>query len=186
MITLVIGGPGSGKSIAAEEIVCKTKAENRYYLATMMVYDKDGADRIEKHRKQREGKGFITLELPYRIDRALGMMDKPQNSVVLLECISNLVGNEMYENAERSRLCKPDSLNEEAFVDEVMSDIKTLSKGVRDIVIVTNEYEPSDQTDEMTRIYIKLIDLINEKLIGSADSVVDVRKTDRGSKREDI
>ena len=51
---------------------------------------------------------------------------------------------------------------------------------------MTNEYEPSDQTDEMTRIYIKLIDLINEKLIGSADLVVDVRKTDRGSKREDF
>ncbi|MBP5744909.1 MAG: bifunctional adenosylcobinamide kinase/adenosylcobinamide-phosphate guanylyltransferase, partial [Lachnospiraceae bacterium] len=100
MITLVIGRPESGKSLIAEEIVCGLSCENRYYLATMLVYDESGKERIKKHRSQREGKDFVTLEVPYRIDRALNMIDRPKESVLLLECIANLVGNEMYENPE--------------------------------------------------------------------------------------
>ena len=178
MITLVIGRPDSGKSLIAENIACSSSGKKRYYLATMLIYDEAGKERIEKHRKQREGKGFITLEVPYRIDRALDMIDEPQESSVLLECIANLVGNEMYENIDRKELCKPDTCNRERFTDEIFNDIKKLSAKVRDLVIVTNEYRVCEESDEMTRLYIKLIDLLNEKLTKIADRIVDVRNED--------
>ena len=101
MVTLIIGGPNSGKSQLAEDLVVNSGIDRRYYLATMRVLDEAGEERIIKHRKQREGKGFITLEIPYAIDKAVSLMEEPESSIVLLECIANLVGNEMYDNPER-------------------------------------------------------------------------------------
>ena len=154
MITLVIGKPDSGKSLIAEDIMSKLSCDKKYYLATMLIYDEAGKDRIKKHRKQREGKGFITLEVPYRIDRALLMIDEPERSAVLLECIANLVGNEMYENPDRSILCKPDMPDKERFIEKIMGDIQKLSDKVKELVIVTNKYSMDENTDEMTRLYI--------------------------------
>ena len=176
MITLVIGRPESGKSLIAEEIVCSLSCENRYYLATMLVYDEAGKERTKKHRSQREGKDFVTLEVPYRIDRALNMIDRPKESVLLLECIANLVGNEMYENPERKKLCKPDINSMTGFTDEIFKDIDRLAKNVKDLVIVTNEYTADENSDEMTRLYIDLIDMINKKLLDYADRVVNVNE----------
>ena len=148
MIILVIGRPDSGKSLIAEDIVCGLSDKKRYYLATMLIYDKAGIERIKKHRSQREGKNFVTIEVPYRIDRALDMIDEPDNSAVLLECIANLVGNEM------------------------------LAGNVKDLVIVTNKYTKDENCDEMTRLYIDLIDMLNEKLMELADRIVDVGNED--------
>ena len=66
MITLVIGRPESGKSLIAEDIVCGLSCENRYYLATMLVYDEAGKERIKKHRSQREGKEGRAGPVPWR------------------------------------------------------------------------------------------------------------------------
>ena len=178
MIILVIGKPDSGKSLIAEDIVCGLSDKKRYYLATMLIYDKAGIERIKKHRSQREGKNFVTIEVPYRIDRALDMIDEPDNSAVLLECIANLVGNEMYENPDRNKLCKPDMDLMTGFTDEIFKDIEKLAKNVRDLVIVTNEYKPDENCDEMTRLYIDLIDMLNEKLMEFADRIVDVGNED--------
>ena len=101
MISLVVGGQNSGKSKFAEELAVKSGEGRLYYLATMKVCDEAGEERIRRHRKQREGKGFITIELQYGIDRAAEMMDEPAESVVLLECMANLVGNELYDNPYR-------------------------------------------------------------------------------------
>ncbi len=178
MITLVIGKPDSGKSLIAEDIMSKISCKEKYYLATMLIYDEAGKERIEKHRKLREGKNFVTLEVPYKIDRALDRIDEPESCAVLLECIANLVGNEMYENPDRAKLCKPDIPQKERFTDEIMGDIKKLSDKVKDLVIVTNRYSMDENSDEMTRLYIELIDLVNKKLIKCADRIVEVGNED--------
>ena len=61
----ITGGSGSGKSEYAEKRTIEA-AEKRglkpYYLATMKAYGEEEEKKIEKHRKMREGKGFITVE----------------------------------------------------------------------------------------------------------------------------
>ncbi|MBR3635743.1 MAG: bifunctional adenosylcobinamide kinase/adenosylcobinamide-phosphate guanylyltransferase [Lachnospiraceae bacterium] len=173
MIQLIIGTNSSGKSLEAERIACSFKASHRYYLATMLIYDDDGKERVKKHRRQRQGKGFETIEIPYAIDSALESMTETKDSVVLLECISNLVGNEMYENPQRKELCK---INPELFADSVANDVRKLSQGVRDIIIVTNEYAADDNSDEMTRLYIKLCHMVNERIKAFADEVLYIKK----------
>ena len=78
MTRLIIGEPDSGKSAAAEEMAMRCDTPRVYYLATMLVLDEDGRRRREKHRKQREGRGFLTLEIPYRVDRAIEQMETPE------------------------------------------------------------------------------------------------------------
>ena len=54
MITLVIGGSGSGKSAYAEQMAVKAAGKGSlYYVATMQVYDEEGKKKVERHQKMR-------------------------------------------------------------------------------------------------------------------------------------
>ena len=69
MITLVLGGSGSGKSAYAEHLL--DGKTNKYYIATMQVYDAEGEKKVARHRRLRAGKGFVTMEQP----RDIGEVD---------------------------------------------------------------------------------------------------------------
>lgn len=57
MVTLVLGGSGSGKSAIAESMLEEIKdVEVKYYLATMQVYDEDAQRKVNRHRELRRGK----------------------------------------------------------------------------------------------------------------------------------
>ena len=92
MLTLVLGGSASGKSEYAEQLVLEAGAGPRFYIATMEPYDEECLRRISRHRAMRASKGFETLECP----RGLAGLALPRPGVALLECMSNLVANEMF------------------------------------------------------------------------------------------
>ncbi|MCR4705596.1 MAG: bifunctional adenosylcobinamide kinase/adenosylcobinamide-phosphate guanylyltransferase [Lachnospiraceae bacterium] len=166
MIQLVIGGPDSGKSLLAEELTASVNAEHVYYIATMRVLDDDGRKRIQRHRAQRAGKGFITLEIETDIEKALRLMDMPLESVCLLECVANLVGNLLYGKTGRIT-----DQTDDAIIESVLSKIRHLSEGVRELVVVTSEYAPDDADDRETVRYKKLLHSVNERLSVLADRV---------------
>lgn len=92
MLILVTGGSGSGKSAFAEQKAVSLAAGGELvYLATMQVYGEEGKKKVERHRQLRRGKGFETIERPVRVDRA----EPGEDATVLLECMSNLMANEM-------------------------------------------------------------------------------------------
>ena len=63
MLIMVTGVSGSGKSEYAEQISCQLAKDNKkYYVATMYPYGEDGRSRVKKHKLQRDGKGFETIE----------------------------------------------------------------------------------------------------------------------------
>ena len=139
MITLIYGGSGSGKSGFAEDFVCKTNYKNRYYLATMASTDQESINRISRHRALREGKDFITLEYPMDIANAIQKL--APDSILLLECMSNLVANEMFSSDR--------SLTAIECADKILADIKILEANVEHIVIVTNNiFEDGNSYDE--------------------------------------
>ena len=161
MVHLIIGTPGSGKSELAEAIVsadCGDKT--KYYIAAMIPYGQEGSDRVAKHRRMRQGKGFITLEIPFDIDTA----PVTGNSIALLECVSNLVANELFERHTPAGRCE----------EKIISEIGRLAASVDDTVIVSNHFEISDDFDDETRDYSLLMDRINERLRALADEVTDL------------
>ena len=167
MITLIVGGSGSGKSAYAEDyMISHSEEKKKYYIATMQVYDAEGERKIERHRMLRSGKGFSTIEQSVDIEKAVEKMEAGKGTA-FLECISNLTANEMFAGEEPK--------TEEVVVEKIMKGIKTLSKELTHLVIVSNNvFEDGNVYDNTTMTYIRAMGRINEKLAGIADEVVEV------------
>lgn len=167
MMTLIIGGSGSGKSAFAEQyaISC-AKEKKKYYLATMKIYDEEGRKKVERHRMQRLGKGFQTIEQPTDIENAVREIQEDQ-VVVLLECISNLVANEMFSGAfpEKS----------DVVVQKVMDGMQSLKEQVDHLVIVTNNvFEDGTEYDPAIMEYLNTLGAVNRRLAAMSEKVVEV------------
>lgn len=162
-LILVTGGSGSGKSEYAEKLALELYKKNQkklFYLATMKSTDKECDTKIDIHRKRREKTAFETIEKPVRI----GEIAVSSGDVILLECISNLLANEMYSSEGRGQDCKTD----------IVSDIMELHEKC-DLVIVSNEVSYDGTTyDAFTVEYIKAITYINSEIAKEADRVYEV------------
>ena len=168
MKILVLGGSGSGKSAYAEQLVLKMGKKKRYYLATMQVFDEEGLKKIERHRILRKEKDFFTIEQPKDIGIiARYFEEKGKDAVVLLECVSNLVSNELFDEngiVESENLAK-----------KICTEIFELWERVDDFVIVSNNvFEDGVVYEDTTRRYIELLGTINATLAAKADQVIEV------------
>ena len=199
MITLITGGSGSGKSAYAEKYICHASNEKgckeKYYIATMQVFDDEGQRKIDRHRRLRAGKGFITIEQPRDIQDAVSKLQSENclktGRSALLECMSNLVANEMFPPVDASdtkeagvkkeALDEPDNMRdyENTLISrvskKVLKDVSILSENVAELVIVTNNvFEDGVCYDESTMNYIKAMGIVNRGLAAMAESVVEV------------
>lgn len=173
MVILVIGGSGSGKSSYAEKRIMDLYGRDDvehpvYYLATMKVYGEEGQKKVERHRKMRAGKGFITIEQTTDIHKSLEKINPEiREAGILLECMSNLVANEMFKDT---------TMREEAeVVEKVQREIDCLKAGVKHLVIVTNNvFEEGVCYDKDTMAYIRTLGKINQKLAVMAEEVWEV------------
>lgn len=169
MIILITGGSGSGKSAYAEEYITELSEDCRkYYIATMQVFDKEGQRKVLRHREMREGKGFWTIEQPADIEEAgQRLADCDEECTALLECMSNLVANEMFGKA----LPKKSGI----VTEKIIRGVEKLSGKFKHLVIVTNNvFEDGIVYDEATMEYIKAMGVINVRLAEMADKVIEV------------
>ena len=167
MITLVYGGSACGKSQYAEDTICRlSEGKSKYYIATMKVGDdEENIERVEKHREMRKEKGFTTIERQVDVDKALDEMADAKNA--LLECVSNLVANEMFFGGE--------IIGKEDTVKKVKDGLSKLAEGTEHLVIVTNNvFESDSDYDEITLSYMDALGEINTYLTTLADEVYEV------------
>lgn len=170
MIIVVKGTPDSGKSALAEKLCCELAGTmKKYYIATMVPYGEAGIERIRKHRKMREGKGFETIEKSDSLDRIEEAFFR-EECTCLLECVSNLVGNEMYAD-------KNHNLNDSELKSLIIESIKNLGSKVTNLVVVTNEFpKEMDGYDDETRRYVHITDIVNDELKKYGDKVYEYRE----------
>ena len=179
MISLIYGGSGSGKSEYAEGVVLTlSEPGSRYYVATMKAFGEEGRKRVERHRKLRSGKGFQTIECPVNIAGALEQIPDPSRATVLLECVSNLLANEMFDtgasDAESSGVQEPD-FADRPFADQILEGLSSLCSQVKHTVIVTNNiFEDGTSYDEWTVRYMQYLGEINCRIADMADQVTEV------------
>ena len=162
MLELVTGGSGSGKSAYAESRICEWNRQDPnplFYIATMYPYGEETEKKIERHRILRKGKGFETLEwyTGLKLHLEEGSL---QGSDVLLECMSNLVANEMY--MESGAGCHADQA--------ILEGIRELNQQCSNLVIVTNEVfsESVPDSPEMKE-YKRILGRINCEIAAMAD-----------------
>ncbi len=160
MLTLVIGGSGSGKSNFAEERIVSCHTGRRIYLATMLLRDHECEQRVLRHREMRAGKSFETIECP----RGLEHVSLPPASAVLLEDLSNLTANEFFSDSGASG----------AF-DRVINGIRHLNQTARALVIVSNElFSDGMDYDDVTTDYLHCLSALNVAIAAMSDHVYEV------------
>ncbi len=169
MIVLIIGEPNSGKSQKAEELATRLSGDGkRVYIATMIPFGEEGAKRVAKHRKMREGKGFITIEKPTDIRDIADAGDVSFEDTCLLECMSNLVGNEMHSPGSSP-------LSDELLIEKIVGDVSYLADKCRDLIIVSNRFPLEDTGyDDDTKRYVELTRAINDAISGMADKTINI------------
>ena len=163
MTVLVSGANGSGKSAYAEVLAARLSSGVLYYIATMQPYGEEGRERVEKHRKQREKFGFITLEKPFFVS------DFPYQPAasVLLEDVSNLLGNSLFDGKEN--ICR--NVNAD-ITDSVFADIKALCKKCKNAVLVSIGGLRGSEFDGETRVFTDALNRLNRRISDFADAVV--------------
>lgn len=174
MLYLITGGSGSGKSEYAEKLAVTMHqkglaAGGLFYIATMYPYDWECEERICKHQAMRKGKGFQTQECFVHLEQ----IHVGEKDVVLLECMSNLLANEMYQ--------KDGSLKERGKAADlqletaVLKPLLCLGQKAGCLVVVTNEvFSDGMQYEEGTEEYVRLLGKANTFLAQRADAVIEV------------
>lgn len=160
MTALITGGAASGKSEYAEWLLCSLCEGEKLYLATMLAQDGECRARVLRHRRQRAGKGFSTLECPVGLQSLI----IPAGSSVLLECLGNLAANELYA---------PGGSGDGA-LEAVCTGLRRLSGTANNLVIVSNEVFGAGERDPETRRYQHLLGEINRYAASLCDFVAEV------------
>lgn len=156
-LKVILGSNGSGKSLYAEDLAVNCGGI-RLYIATMVPKNQENRDRIEKHRLQRRGKEFLTIEEPL----SLSNIPVSKENVVLLEDVSNLVANRIF--GKDPGTYRP-----------VVEDILTMARRCRSLIAVSISGLNSEEYSGETADYIRTLNEVNEKLIHYAATAVEMR-----------
>lgn len=152
-ITFVLGGARSGKSRFAEGRA-KGFDGPKTYIATAEPFDEEMRQRIAKHREQRAGDGWATIEAP--LDPA--SVIRRAEGLVLLDCVTVWLGNLMHHEKD------------------IRAEVSGLADALKDsaarIVLVSNEVGLSIVPENaMARRFRDEQGLANQRLAEVADEV---------------
>ena len=164
MRVLITGGCKNGKSHYAQKLAKAQQQGLLYYVATMKPQDEEDAERIGRHRREREGWGFITVEQPADIEEILRNCDN--GASFLLDSLTALLANEMFG--------KDSGVKEEAG-EKVAGGLRQILKHINNIVIVS-DYIYSDALlyDKLTEAYRRSLAKIDRLVAANCDIVLEI------------
>lgn len=165
MRIFISGGCKNGKSYYAQRLAKTQAAENGqyYYIATMAPTDVEDDERIARHRRERDGWGFATIEQASGIDAVLDKCD-PHGSL-LLDSVTALLANEMF---------LPDGSVQTAAAEKITGGLLRVIAAFENIVIVS-DYIYSDAVlyDPMTEFYRQALAKIDRTAADACEIVLE-------------
>ena len=157
MLTLIIGAAGSGKSAFAEDFV-QSFPGRKLYIATMLPRGVDAELRISRHRIQRASRGFLTVECGLRLEE----LSIPQGANVLLEDLSNLLANELFEPQGRG-------------FEASAAGLRTLLRQCGNLTVVSNEvFSGGNRYAGDSDSFLRLLAAWNREIAKEADLVIEI------------
>ncbi|MEW4466212.1 bifunctional adenosylcobinamide kinase/adenosylcobinamide-phosphate guanylyltransferase [Parasphingorhabdus sp. JC815] len=96
-ITLILGGARSGKSRFAQQLA-EESSNKLIYIATAEAFDREMADRINRHKNDR-GPRWQTVEEATDIAAVIAAHSRPQVTI-LIDCLTLWLSNLMLEKAD--------------------------------------------------------------------------------------
>lgn len=172
MDIFVSGGCKNGKSYYAQKLardLSLGKGAPLYYLATMDAADEEDEERIRRHRREREGWGFKTIEKPRDLESCLDLVDP--KGVVLLDSVTALLANEMFPPEKEGDIWQPDL----SAPKRVERDLLSFAGSVGHTVFVSDYiYGESCRYGKLTEEYRKGLAFIDGALAKRCSRVVEV------------
>lgn len=162
---LITGGSKNGKSFYAQEILLKlADSQDKFYIATMQPCDQEDEQRIKRHREEREGYGFITLEQPRNVAKCIESFT--QDCSVLLDSTTALLSNEMF--------LQKGEINDFAWKN-IVQEILEIGKAAAHVVVVSDYiYSDAQRYDEYTEAYRRNLAAVDKALAKEFDVVCEV------------
>lgn len=155
MIALITGGAANGKSYFAENLA-RTLPGPSIYLNTMRPYSADSAQEAARHAPPAD---FVRIDCY----TALSELRLPLRGVIVLECLCNLLDNELFS----ARTPDP--------VASILRGIDALAEQCSDLLLVTNEIGCGCQEyTESTLHYLDTLGRLNRAAAARADVVLEI------------
>lgn len=162
MSTFISGGCKNGKSFYAQRIA-KEAGSPLYYIATMIPHDSEDDARILRHREERDGWGFETLECGTDILSCLDCADSKGS--FLLDSVTALLSNEMFA---------PDGFHADA-AEKISRELCEFVRQAPNTVLVSDFiYSDAALYDEWTEAYRSGLAYIDRALARACDRVIEV------------
>ena len=184
MITLFTGGTDSNRSIEAENFLQSLNGR-KYYLATMKTDGDSRKKKVERLRKRREDKGFVTIEQETAIVKAIDKikwMDmllggSDEDRILLIENIPYLAANELF--IDKNDNDGSDVVSVKEAESTILCGLALLQEFFKDIIVVTDP-EPNlsyygdgvTYTEEEIRMYSELMKELNTAFSSYAGEII--------------
>ena len=135
-----------------------------YYIATMSPSDAEDDERIARHRSDRDGQGFTTVEQPADID---GILDKcDAGGSFLIDSVTALLANEMF---------LPDGTINGGAADKIIGGLTRILNCADNVVIVSDYiFGDAELYDPLVELYRESLAKIDRAAARLCDSVVEI------------
>jgi len=170
MIIFIAGGVRSGKSSFAEATTVYYGGQNLvHYIATSANQDDEMNERIKRHREVRNISKYKwrTWEQPRNIHELLKKIEP--NSVILLDCLTNLLTNELFYGWENKRTPWLEKDIRRGIYKKIMDGISALGKQ-NTLIVVSNEvHHGLPINDSGTYYFAQMLGNLHQHLIQESD-----------------
>ncbi|CFR04659.1 adenosylcobinamide kinase/adenosylcobinamide-phosphate guanylyltransferase [Yersinia frederiksenii] len=167
---LITGGARSGKSSLAERLAAQA-GERVFYIATSVVTDAEMAERVALHRASRPAH-WRTWEGYRHLGAVLDKQVEP-GEVVMLECITTLITNLLFELAGDTPPEQMDFASLEVEIGRQITDLlAACARSRAPVYLVTNELGMGIVPDNhLARHFRDIAGRVNQRLAAAADEV---------------
>lgn len=163
-VILITGGSRSGKSAFAQQMAEQIEGP-RLFVATCPHTDPEMDDRIRRHCRDRQGRGWQSVEESLLLVEQLGNC-RP-GSTVLIDCLTLWINNLMFAAGEQQNEIDEDLVAQQA---EKLGQAAIAHQGT--VIMVTNEVGLGIVPDNrMARLYRDLVGRCNQVVATKADQV---------------
>lgn len=174
-LTFISGGVRSGKSSYAEKLL--TSAQNGkgrlVYIASGKATDSEMSERITKHKQDRVGYDWVTIEQPTNLAESIPYIQK--GDYVLWDCMTTWLANELYEGWEKGSPCMHQPHCMEKKEQELLESLQLIVEKATRFVIVSNEVlnDLPSEYDE-TEIYRIWLGQLHQKVVEVAHVAIEM------------
>ncbi|MBU5467164.1 bifunctional adenosylcobinamide kinase/adenosylcobinamide-phosphate guanylyltransferase [Virgibacillus sp. MSJ-26] len=164
-LIFITGGARSGKSAFAEKYAQKlsgASGSNLHYIATAKATDEEMTERIKRHRKDRAESKIAWTTWEASIDIHKLAPEFTSQDVVLLDCLTILLTNELFSKNNEGEL---GTFKDEIY-SKVLDGLYLLKRKVHSLVIVSNEVLLAPLNDSpVVEVYAELIGRLHQVLV---------------------